>query len=68
MEVLRSIDPLVVQIARDRLGAAGIAAFIFDDAASRMLGATVAVTARLMVYADRAPQARACLKELGFSA
>ncbi len=66
-EVLRSIDPMAVQIARDLLSATGIEAFIFDGAASRMLGGTAAVTTRLMVYADRAQEARDCLKELGFT-
>jgi Putative prokaryotic signal transducing protein len=65
-EVLASIDPLEVQMARDFLTEAGIEAFVFDDESSRMLGTTAAIPARLMVHADRAVEARERLKELGF--
>jgi hypothetical protein len=65
-EVLASIDPTPVQMARDYLQSAGIEAFIFDDESSRMLGSTAAVPARLMVHADAAAEARKRLEELGF--
>jgi hypothetical protein len=65
--VFQSIDPLRVKMARDLLDGGGIEAFIFDGEAARMLGSTVAVEARLMVHADCAEEARARLKELGFT-
>ncbi len=66
-QVFTSIDPMQVRMARDLLDAGGIEAFIFDDGASRLLGSTVAVRARLMVHKDCADEARECLKELGFT-
>ncbi len=66
-QVFTSIDPMQVRMARDLLDAGGIDAFIFDDGASRLLGSTVAVKARLMVHADCADEARERLKELGFT-
>ena len=66
-QVFTSIDPMQVRMARDLLDAGGIEAFIFDDEASRLLGSTVAVRARLMVHADCADEARECLKDLGFT-
>ncbi len=65
-EILASIDPLQVRMARDFLAEAGIEAFVFDGESSRMLGTTAAVPSRLMVHADRAGEARERLKELGF--
>ena len=67
-EVFRSVDPIQVSIARDRLEGSGMECFVFDAAASRMLGSTTAVTARLMVHAEDADEARERLKELGFQA
>jgi hypothetical protein len=65
--VFQSIDPLRVKMAHDLLDGGGIEAFIFDGEAARMLGSTVAVEARLMVHADCVEEARARLKELGFT-
>jgi Putative prokaryotic signal transducing protein len=65
-QVFTSIDPVRVQMARDLLDAGGIEAFIFDGETSRMLGSTVAVASRLMVYADEAEEARERLRDLGF--
>lgn len=65
-QVFTSIDPVRVQMARDLLDAGGIEAFIFDGETSRMLGSTVAVASRLMVYADEAEEARERLQDLGF--
>jgi hypothetical protein len=65
--VFQSIDPVRVQMARDFLQQGGIEAFIFDDEASRMLGSTSAVEARLMVHADRVAEAHLRLKQLGFN-
>ena len=65
-EVLASIDPVPVQMARDLLEQSGIEAFVVDTEGSRMLGSTAAVPSRLMVHADRAEEALERLKELGF--
>jgi hypothetical protein len=65
--VFQSIDPVQVRMACDLLQQGGIEAFIFDDEASRMLGSTSAIEARLMVHADCAEEARSRLKELGFT-
>lgn len=66
-QVFVSIDPLQARMARDFLVEAGIEVFVFDGEASRILGTTAAVPARLMVHADRAGEARERLKELGFA-
>jgi hypothetical protein len=65
--IFQSIDPIQVRLAFDLLQQGGIEAFIFDGESSRMLGSTSAIEARLMVQADRAPEARLRLKELGFT-
>ncbi len=65
-DVLTSIDPTRMQIARDFLTQAGIECYVFDSEASRMLGTTAAIPSRLMVHADAAKEARKQLKELGF--
>lgn len=67
IEVLASIEPIPVRIARDMLASSGIECFVFDGEASRMLGGTAAVPSRLMVYAEDAAEARGRLKELGFT-
>jgi hypothetical protein len=66
-EVLASIEPTQVQIARDLLESSGIECFVFDEDSSRMLGTTPAIPSRLMVYADDADEARRRLNELGFT-
>lgn len=66
-EVLASIDPTQMKIARDMLESGGIDSFVFDQEASRMLGTTPAVPARLMVHTDRAEEARKLLKDLGLA-
>ena len=66
-QVFASVDAHEVLMARDYIADAGIECFVFDVDASRMLGSPAAVTARLMVYADDAAEARAQLRELGFS-
>jgi Putative prokaryotic signal transducing protein len=65
-DVLTSIDPTRIQIARDFLTQAGIECYVFDSEASRMLGTTAAIPSRLMVHADAAEEARKRIKELGF--
>jgi putative signal transducing protein len=65
--IFQSPDPIQVRMAYDLLQAGGIDAFIFDSAASRMLGSTIAVKTRLMVHADCAAEARDRLTELGFT-
>ncbi len=67
-QVFASVDAHEVLMARDYLTHAGIECFVFDADSSRMLGSTAAVTARLMVYADDAAEARDQLRELGFPA
>jgi hypothetical protein len=66
VEVLASIDSMQVRMAHDMLASNGIESFIFDEEASRMLGSTAAVPARLMVHADLYDDALKLLKELGF--
>ena len=65
-EVFASIDPTPARMARDLLVEAGVEAFLFDAAASRMLGSTAAIPARLMVHRDKIELARTHLKNLGF--
>jgi len=65
--VFQSVDPVRVRMASDFLQRGGIEAFIFDDEAARMLGSTSAIETRLMVPADSVAEARARLKELGFT-
>jgi putative signal transducing protein len=66
-EVFASLDPTRVKIASDLLEGGGIETFVFDAAASRMLGSTAAIQARLMVHADDASEALERLRELGFA-
>jgi Putative prokaryotic signal transducing protein len=66
VEVLASIDPMQVQMARDMLAGNGIESFIFDAESSRMLGTSAAVPARLMVHAEQSDDAFQILKDLGF--
>jgi len=66
-EVFASVDATEVQMAHDLLDGSGIETFIFDDESSRLLGATAAVPARLMVHAADADEARSRLKELSFT-
>ena len=65
-EVLSSIDPVEVEMARDLLESSGMECFIFDADSSRMLGTTAAVPVRLMVRGPDGSEARDRLKELGF--
>jgi hypothetical protein len=65
--VFQSIDPVPVRMAYDLLQQGGIEAFIFDDESSRMLGTTSAIEARRMVHKDCVQEARARLRELGFT-
>jgi putative signal transducing protein len=67
-QVFASVDAHEVLMARDCLTNGGIECFVFDADAARMLGSTAAITARLMVYADDAAEARDQLRELGFPA
>lgn len=68
--IYANLDVVLLQMARDFLDDAGIDAHIFDAETSRMLGVfygRAAVPPRLMVYADRAEEAREVLKALGFN-
>ncbi len=64
--VFTNLDVALIHLARDLLSSAGIAAYIFDEDTPRILGfyGRAAVPPRLMVYADRAEEAREMLKEL----
>jgi hypothetical protein len=68
--VYRNVDPMLVQIAQDLLCGAGIEAYVFDAETSRMLGMmrgrAAAVPPRVVVYEDRAEEARGRLQEHGF--
>jgi Putative prokaryotic signal transducing protein len=66
VEVYANFDTMVVSFARDALESVDIKSFIFDENASRIgYGGAHYIPARLMVYADKAAEARDCLRELG---
>jgi Putative prokaryotic signal transducing protein len=67
--IYTNLDVMLLHMARDFLRDAGIETFIFDAETSRMLAfrGRAAVPPRLMVYADRAEEAREVLKELDFN-
>jgi len=66
IEVYANFDSLVVSFARDALESVHIKSFIFDENATRIgFGGGHYIPARLMVYADKAAEARDCLRELG---
>jgi len=64
--VFENIDTSLVLIARDALASVKIQSFVFD-ATSGVLStiSPLLSPARLMVYADKAHEARQCLRELG---
>ena len=66
--VFENIDASLVWIARDTLESVGIESFIFDEDTSRIFGVRgrLLVPSRLMVYADKADEARVCLRDVGF--
>ncbi len=67
VSVLENIDPSLLWIARDELASVGIETFILGEITPRMIVITrMAMPARLMVYADKAEEARQCLRDLGF--
>ena len=66
VEVLASIDPTQMRMARDLLEGSGIECFVFDSENSRMFGSSPAMPIRLMVHRDVADDAISRLKELGF--
>jgi hypothetical protein len=66
VSVLENIDASLLWIARDMLASVGIESFILGEITPRMIVVTrMAMPARLMVYADKADEARECLHELG---
>jgi putative signal transducing protein len=67
VEVFGAFDLTLVSMARDALESVEIESFTFDEHASHMgYGGGRYVPARLMVYADKADDARQCLRDLGF--
>ena len=67
VEVFGAFDLTLVSMARDALESVEIDSFIFDEHASHMgYGGGRYLPARLMVYADKAEEARQCLRDLGF--
>jgi hypothetical protein len=67
VEVFDNIDTSLVLIARDALASVKIESFVFDATTSGVLRTVSPLLspARLMVYADKADEARECLRELG---
>jgi putative signal transducing protein len=67
--IYTNLDVMLLNMARDFLRDAGIEAFIFDAETSRILAfrGRAAVPPRLLVYAERAAEAREVLKELDFN-
>ncbi|BAK68521.1 hypothetical protein SLG_38460 [Sphingobium sp. SYK-6] len=63
VELQRYADPMLAQIVRGRLEAAGIPAFCFDTGMNIAEDAPLAVQARLMVLAEDLEDARALLAE-----
>jgi hypothetical protein len=65
--VFENADPVLVYIAQDELESVQIESFVFDENLPRMIvNFRMAVPTRLMVYADKADEARECLRDLGF--
>ena len=66
VEVFGAFDLTLVSMARDALESVEIESFTFDEHASHMgYGGGRYMPARL-VYADKADDARQCLRDLGF--
>ena len=63
VELARYPDPMLAQIVRGRLEAAGIPAFCFDAGMSVTESAPLAVQARVMVLPEDLDEARALLEE-----
>jgi Putative prokaryotic signal transducing protein len=65
VEVFANNDTTLV-FARDALESVEIESFIFDQHSSVGIVYGFRAPMRLMVYADRADEARQCLRDLGF--
>lgn len=63
VELERYADPMLAQIVRGRLEAAGFAVFCFDSGMNSAEGAPLAVQARLMVLEEDLDEARALLTQ-----
>jgi len=63
VEVMRSTDPIVIEVLRSKLAANGIAAEIVDVQSSRMLGRFPGVPLRLMVPRAELPRCGPLLEE-----
>jgi hypothetical protein len=63
VEVMRSTDPIVVEVLRGKLIASGISAEIVDEQSSRMLGHLPVIPLRLMVPRDELPRCGPILEE-----
>ncbi len=67
VEVFGDFDLTLVSMARDALESVEIESFIFDEHASHMgYGGGRYVPARLMVFADKADEARQCCATWAF--
>ena len=63
IELERYADPMLAQIVRGRLEAAGFRVFCFDAGMNVAEGAPLAVQARLMVLEEHLGEARALLAQ-----
>ena len=63
VELERYADPMLAQIVRGRLEAAGFTVFCFDAGMNVAEGAPLAVQARLMVLEEDLDEARALLAQ-----
>ena len=67
VSAFENIDASLLWIARDELASVAIESFILGEITPRLVVVTrMAMPARLMVYAERADEARRCLRDLGF--
>jgi hypothetical protein len=68
VSVFENVNGSLLWIARDELASVGVESFIIGENLARIAGSMLPslFPARLMVYADKADEARQCLRDLGF--